>query len=186
MRISLQGSFRALVCILAGLVLTQQVRAQDDTNAAKITDGTTWAQYMHQVMGGTSLTVSASTIRGPAGIYANVLLSPLITKAHNLACPNPDAVCALELVDYYITNYFLYLLENPAVSGILLLAQWQDLSPVDPGDPPSPSSLNLHFIDDAFNAISAWNKQNPKRPKTLQLSVICPDVAALAIAARIA
>jgi len=54
---------------LAGLVLAEQARAQDDANAADIpgTDIVTWAENMHQVMGGTSLTISGSTIRGPQG-----------------------------------------------------------------------------------------------------------------------
>ncbi len=177
MRISLRGSFRTLVCILAGLVLTQQASAVDDTNAALITDGTVWAQSMQQLMGGTSLTVSSSTIHGPAGIYANVRLSTIITTAQKLACPPPPIVIVdcQNNVGYYLSNYFLYVLENPAVSGLLLEAQWQDLSPVDPGHPPGspdPSLLHLDYIGAAFSAISAWNKQHPAYPKTLQLELI--------------
>lgn len=85
MRMSLRGGIRTLA--LAGLVLEQQARAGDDTNAALITDGTIWAQSMQQVMGGTSVTVGGSTIRGPAGIYVNVLLSRLLPTAEELTCP---------------------------------------------------------------------------------------------------
>jgi len=179
MRISLQDSFRALVCILAGLALTQPVRAGDDTNAAKITDGTTWAQYMQQVMGGAStvLPQPGITIRGPMGIYANVRLATALTQAQNLVCPSHDVRCVFnpELVDQYLTNYFGYLLDNEAVSGLLLETEWQQLQPSDPGpNPLTPNSGSFYFnyLDDAFNAIKAWNKANPsKPPKTLQLGV---------------
>jgi hypothetical protein len=177
MRISLQGSFRALVCILAGLVLTQPVRAGDDTNAANITDGTIWAQYMQQVMGGAStvLPQPGINIRGPMGIYANVRLATALTQAENLACPSLEFRCVYnaELVDQYLTNYFGYLLDNPAVSGLLLETEWQQLQPSDPGPnplKPNPGSFYFNYLDDAFNAIIAWNKANPsKPPKTLQL-----------------
>jgi len=177
MRISLQGSFQALVCILAGLALTQPVRAGDDTNAANITDGTTWAQYMQQVMGGASIVLPqpGNTIRGPMGIYANVRLATALKQAENLVCPSHDVRCVFnpELVDQYLTNYFGYLLDNPAVSGLLLETEWQQLQPSDPGllsSPPNPGSFYFNYVDDAFNAIIAWNKANPsKPPKTLQL-----------------
>ena len=179
MRISLQDSFRALVCILAGVVLTQPVRADDDTNAAKITDGTTWAQYMQQVMGGASTVLAQPgiTIRGPMGIYANVRLVTALTQAQNLVCPSHDVRCVYnpELVDEYLTNYFGYLLDNEAVSGLLLETEWQQLQPTDPGplsSPPNPGSFYFNYLDDAFNAIIAWHKANPsKPPKTLQLGV---------------
>jgi hypothetical protein len=176
MRISLRGTFWTLICTLAALMLTPQGHAQDDTNAANIPGtGGVWARSMHQVMGGTSLTVSSSTIRGPAGIYANVMLSQKINWAVDLACPSGGGrfhVCLNEpLVDTYLTNYFLYLLKNPAVSGLFLQAQWQDLSPQDPGDPLNASLLRLDYIDAALNAISQWNKKNPASPKTLQLDV---------------
>jgi len=93
-------------------------------------------------------------------------------EAQKLACPACNDFYHFDLVDYYLTNYFLYLLENPAVSGILLQAQWRDLSLEDPGsDPKNPAagSLALNFVDDVLNAIDTWNKQNPT--KTLQLLV---------------
>lgn len=177
MRISLRGCFRTLVGIMAGLALMQQSRAQDDTNAALIpgTDSVTWAQNMHQVMGGNSnMLPGTGTIRGPAGVYANVLLSSVLNKF----CPSarPGHFCFVKDVDDKITNYFLYLLSNPAVSGLLLQAQWQDLQPSDPGPNPSaptnPDSTFFNYIDDAFNAISLWNEANPAAPpKTLQLDV---------------
>jgi hypothetical protein len=173
---------RTLVCILAGLILTQPVRAQDDTNARLITDGTVWAQLMQQVMGGTSLTVSSSTtILGPAGIYANVQLHPLIAQAR-MACeslpPPPSGrirICLNPYLGQFLTNYFGYLLENPAVSGLLIEAQWQDLQPNDPGPNPSapsnPDSTVFNYLDAAFNAITVWNKEHSTNPKTLQLEL---------------
>jgi hypothetical protein len=173
MRISLRSTFWTLICTLAALMPAQPGHAQDDTNAANIpgTDSGTWAQSMHQVMGGTSMAVSSSTIRGPAGIYANVMLSQKIKWAKELACPPKSAVGCENNVGTYLINYFLYLLKNPAVSGLFLQAQWQELSPQDPGDPLNASLLRLDYIDAALNAISQWNKKNPALPKTLQLDV---------------
>ena len=177
-RMLLRGTFLTAAGILAGLALPQQSRAQDDTNAALITDGTTWAQYMHQVMGGASTALSqlGGTIRGPTGIYANVLLAPAIKQAQNVV--NPSGSLLLDegkLIDGALTAYFGYLLDNPAVSGLFLQAQWQDLQPSDPGPnplKPNPTSFYFNYIDDAFNAVIAWNKANPsKPPKTLQLDV---------------
>jgi hypothetical protein len=176
MRTLLHRVLPALVFILALPTLPPEGHAQDDTNAALITDGTTWAQYMNQVMGGAStvLPQPGITIRGPTGIYANVRLAPALTQASNLACP-PLRFCLNtgELVDAYLTAYFGYLLDNPAVSGLLLETEWHDLQPSDPGpDPlkPNPDSFYFNYVDDAFKAIIAWNEANPsKPPKTLQL-----------------
>jgi hypothetical protein len=178
MRIRLRGIFWTLACMLAGLALPQQGRAGgDDTNAALIpgTDGTTWAQNMHQVMGGASTMLpGGSTIRGPVGIYANVLLSDKIEKALKVVCPTGMCPNKVDLVAGALNTYFGYLLDNPAVSGLLLQAQWQDLQPSDPGpDPSAPTDTPIfNYIDAAFNAIITWNKEHPsKPPKTLQLDV---------------
>jgi hypothetical protein len=176
----------ALVCTLTFLALPAQSRAQDDTNAALITDGGVWAQYMNQVMGGTSamLQQPGGTIRGPMGIYANVRLSDVLLEAFKVVCPivgmfprcqpNPAQV-----VDEYLTNYFGNLLVNQAVSGILLETDWYDLQPKDPGPlPPTNQFTNMdsfyfNYVDDAFKAIILWNKAHPHTqfPKTLQLGV---------------
>lgn len=174
----------ALVVTLAFLTLPLQSRAGsvnvgDDTNAASIpaTDGTTWAQSMQQVMGGASTKLpGAGTIRGPMGIYVNVLLSTALTQARKVVSPSGKlSLHEAKLVDKALTNYFGYLLDNPAVSGLFLQAQWQDLQPSDPGSnplKPNPDSFYFNYLDDAFNAIITWNKANgSKPPKTLQLDV---------------
>ncbi len=179
MRALLHRVLPALVVTFALPALPPQSRAQDDTNAALITDGGTWAQSMNQVMGGASIVLPqpGNTIRGPMGIYANVRLATALKQAENLVCPNLDVRCVFnpELVDQYLTAYFGYLLDNEAVSGLLLETEWQQLQPQDPGPnplEPNPGSFYFNYLDDAFNAIKAWNNANhSKPPKTLQLGV---------------
>jgi hypothetical protein len=179
MRTQLRRILPALVCTLTLLALPVQSRAGgDDTNAALITDGTTWAQSMGQVMGGTSptgLPQPGMTIRGPTGIYAHVLLKTVLPDAHHQAkmdcsgCSNPN-------VDQFLKNYFGNLLSNPAISGIQLEVKWNDLQPLDAGnDPlnPNKDSFDFSYLDDAFNAIIEWNNNNPSQPpKTLMLVAI--------------
>jgi hypothetical protein len=157
MRTSLRGTFRMLACSLAMLALPQQGLAGDTTNAALITDSGVWAQSMHQVMGGTSTTLpGGSAIRGPAGIYAIVQLSDKIPTANKVANSTLTA-------DQALTNYFSFLLANPAVSGLMLMARWKDMEG-------SEGTFAWNYLDDASNAIDAWNKANPfALPKTLQL-----------------
>jgi hypothetical protein len=113
----------ALVRTLTLLALPVQSRAQDDTNAALITDGGVWAQYMNQVMGGTSamLPQPGTTIRGRTGIYAIAQLSALLPQANSLATNACHGCTPTEIAarrDEYITHYFGNLLANPAVSGL--------------------------------------------------------------------
>jgi hypothetical protein len=85
-----------------------------------------------------------------------------------------NVVNASWTIDQALTAYFGYLLDNQAVSGLLLEIQWNDLQPSDPGPllgPKNPDSFNFSYVDDAFNAIIAWNIANPSKPKTLQLDV---------------
>jgi hypothetical protein len=185
MRTLTHSMLPALVFTLALLALPVQSRAGDDTNAALITDPTTWAQYMHQVMGGTSPTglPGAGTIRGPAGIYAVVRLTDRINDAMKMAgiefltCETDKKV--LDAMDDALTTYFNYLLGGGSglpLSGLMILAEWQNLSPsCDPGtnlESLNPGSLRFNYLDDALSAIEAWNKANPiSTPKTLQLVV---------------
>jgi len=171
MRIS-PGMLRTFVSILTCLVLPTQIHAQDDTNAAKITDPVVWGQ-MHQVMGGVSNKVTAQGgAGGPAGIYVNTMLHPAIIHAQTVS-KNPNQV------DDALKNYFGLLLDNKAVSGIYLLAQWSDLNPSRPCLPREPclrrggvDPYALNYLDDAFDAIDAWNSAHPRSPpKTLQLAV---------------
>jgi hypothetical protein len=200
---SLRRILPALACTLTLLALPSEGLAGgnvgDDTNASSIiaTDDSTWAGAtsaggMQQVMGGASTTLpGASTILGPAGIYAIVLLSTPLMHAQNLAnmaCPRRLILCLEKqgaLVDQYLTTYFGYLLDNPAVSGLLLLAEWQQLQPTDPGPLPvvGTDSFYFNYVGDALAAINAWNSANCSykttpptckpsgSPKTLQLDV---------------
>jgi hypothetical protein len=177
----------ALVFTLTLFALLPESRAGnnigDDTNAAAIpwSDGPTWGQYMHQVMGGTSTTLPGAP-RGPAGVYAVVRLTDRIqdamAKAKVLGKLKPcDPVP--QAVDDALTTYFSYILGpssvNNPISGLLILAQWQDLSPCDPGtdlESLNSDSVRFTFLNDALKAIDAWNKANSSLlPKTLQLVV---------------
>jgi hypothetical protein len=162
----LQGACRTLVCGLAALAWPHPSFADDTTNAAKIKDSVVWGQ-MHQVMGGTSATLPGSnTILGPTGIYAVVQLSSAIMRAQE------QQVVGIDDVDYALTNYFGYLLDNQAVSGLLLLTDWSDLNPSDGAYAWNGGGCVAGkncYLDDAFNAISAWNSAHPSAQKTLQL-----------------
>jgi hypothetical protein len=66
-------------------------------------------------------------------------------------------------------------LENPAASGLLVIAKWSDRNLSEPGpDPLKPKSgaYARHYLDDAFERIDTWNKGNPAKPsKRLRLIV---------------
>ncbi len=155
----LQRTRRTLVCGLAALAWSQQSFADDTTNAALISDPIVWGQSMHQVMGGTSATLpGASTIQGPMGIYAIVELGDKITAAKSAANSKLTA-------DQALTNYFSFVLANPAVSGLLVIVKWKDLEETE-------GTYLFNYLDAAFNAIDDWNAANPSAPpKTLQLVV---------------
>jgi hypothetical protein len=100
----------------------------------------------------------------PKGIYVIVMMPYLITQAQG-------AATSLGITtDAALTNYFTVLLNNTAVSGLLLTAPWRTLNPNDPTTSSSPYSWNS--IDDAFTSLANWNSSNPTLPpKTLQLVV---------------
>ncbi len=110
-------------------------------------------------MGGTSATLpGAGTIQGPMGIYAIVELGDKITAAKSVANSKLTA-------DRALTNYFSFVLANPAVSGLLVIVKWKDLEETE-------GTYLFNYLDDAFNAIDDWNAANPSAPpKTLQLVV---------------
>jgi hypothetical protein len=154
----LQRARRTLVCGLAALAWSQQSFADDTTNAALIGDPIVWGQSMHQVMGGTSATLPGAGIAGPMGIYAVVQLADKITAAKSAANSTLTA-------DKALTNYFGFVLANPAVSGLLVLVKWKDLEQTE-------GTYLFDYLDDALDAIDTWNAANPSAPpKTLQLAV---------------
>jgi hypothetical protein len=114
---------------------------------------------MHQVMGGTSATLpGGSAISGPMGIYAVAQIADKITTAKSVANSTLTT-------DQALTNYFSFVVANPAVSGLLIMVKWKDLEPTE-------GSYLFNYLDDAFDAIDAWNAANPSAPpKTLQLVV---------------
>jgi hypothetical protein len=161
---AMSSRLRALACILGALILPVQGRAEDDTNAASVTD-LVWGQ-IHQVMGGTSAAVpGSSTILGPTGVYVVVIMSTAIANAN--AAYKADST---QTVDQYLTNYYSLLLSNTAVSGLLLLADWSDLNPSDGTYAWNGGGCGLPgqncYLDDAFMAVG-----NSLTPKTLQLGV---------------
>jgi hypothetical protein len=179
MRTPLHGILPALIFTLALFALPPESRAGnvgDDTNAALIpaNSPTPWASSiiassMNQVMGGLSYILPGSgtgPIRGPAGVYALVMLDSTLL----------DITSNMDNEDTALENYFSYFLQDPAVSGLLLIIKWSDLSPNDPGDDfnnPAPDSLRFDYIGAAIKAIDAWNSQPHflQQPRTLQLSI---------------
>lgn len=91
----------------------------------------------------TSVSTTSTTIRKPAGIYVVFSLPP-----------QPG------------TN-FAAVLNNPAVSGITVKAQWDTLNPREPS---SANAYDWSSLDGAFNAVNDWNTAHPnKPPKTIQI-----------------
>jgi hypothetical protein len=68
-----------------------------------------------------------------------------------------------------ITNDVLAPLTNPAVSGILAVFAWKDLS--FPSADPTVGSNNFQIVDDVFGAVALWNSTNTNNPKSVQLEV---------------
>jgi hypothetical protein len=171
-RLRLKNTLRALLLVTAPLVLPSQSLAQgDDTNAAKITDLSLWAD-MYQVMGGTSPTgtpdemqdaSSKLKIRTPKGIYAYVLVDDLDAAAQ------AESVRTGKSKKDLLINYFRFMLSQQEVAGVLFAASWGLLNPNDPAGSSTfdctSSAYDCTSLDAAFEAIE-------KVPaKKLQLNV---------------
>jgi hypothetical protein len=172
MPISLRMLFLTFACVVA-VASSRPALAQDVTTAAKVPangSNNVWAG-MNQVMGGVSASLPTGA-RGPKGLYAVVQLEHAINLASGVT--GGIGICATTPppgidIQTYLQNYFGLLLENPAVSGIVLMAQWCRVSTVDPDS--GATNTGLAYIDYAINAIDAWNATTSGTQKTLQLVV---------------
>lgn len=113
--------------------------------------------------------------RVPRGIYATFQMEGDVNAAENAAYPsrspaypNPDA-------DGILTQYFLTLLDDPAISGLAPQIAWDDLSLGNPGpdpDHPAKGSYLWNSLDDVFAAVNTWNHHHSDRPpKTIQIII---------------
>lgn len=173
MQISLRMLLRTLAGILTAVALSPPGHAQDTTSAANIpgnVSNNVWGG-MTQVMGGVSASLPTAP-RGPKGLYALVRLEDAIN--HAAGNGGATGVCAVNPpsnIDSALQNYFGLLLNNSAVSGIVLMAQWCRIDTVDPDT--GASNPGWSYLDDAFKAINTWNAAAPPGTprKTLQLVV---------------
>lgn len=168
MRTWLKRALQALLCIFALPALPLPSLAQgDDTNAAKITDLSLWAD-MYQVMAGTSTKGTPDTlqqplnIRTPRGIYAYVLVeNHLLTEVKNSGLDEETA----------LKHYFSFLLNQQEIAGILFAAPWSLLNPHDPMiTMPESDAYTLTSLTAAFEAIDDYNRHHSDH-KNLQLNV---------------
>ncbi len=99
--------------------------------------------------------------RRPAGIYAKVNISSEINTHPNYSMMQFEA---------YFINLYLQMLNNPAVSGLVLQAHWDQLQSQSSE---YRSALRLDFyLDEAFTQVDLWNSQNPTKPrKTIQFII---------------
>jgi hypothetical protein len=123
-----------------------------------------------------------------------LVLAPAIIRAASLSCPTPVVPPSSGLVgvapathlrtphgiyaDVNVNEYlkdnpctdfssvFQGLLNNPAVSGIVLYETWARLNPNAPTDP---SPYDWSIVNELFNQVLKWNTANPASPKTVQL-----------------
>jgi len=110
--------------------------------------------------------------RVPKGLYTNFLLGGAVNQAQKAASsvnpalpdyPNPAA-------DAILVNYFMVLLDNPAVSGLAPQIPWQLLNPNNPAHPEIGPAYIWNPLDDVFTAVDKWNKSHPFLPKkTIQI-----------------
>jgi hypothetical protein len=74
--------------------------------------------------------------------------------------------------DAQITNNILAILSNPAISGILGVFQWSDLSATNTPTNTMIGKTDWRLLDDFTNAVEYYNSNNPDAaPKTIQLEI---------------
>lgn len=98
--------------------------------------------------------------RRPRGICAKVNIASEITAQQKA---NP-AVTPAQLNTRF-NNLYQDLLNNPAISGLVLQVHWDTVNP-------APNSYDWTYVDDAFEQAALWNTRNPGRTaKTSQFTV---------------
>ena len=158
MQSSFRGALRALACVFVLLAQSLPSLAQDETGAANV-DAVTWAN-MRQVLAGTSRKTPDELkkpldILTPQGLYVIVNASALTAIAESAEPKDPD---------HALIQYFNYLLRQPGVAGLLLMAPWKTLNPNDPAVNPATVAYQWNALDDALTAVATAHK-------TLQLVV---------------
>jgi len=99
--------------------------------------------------------------RGPAGIYAYVVVEDYMARPADQSQSNVDA---------YLSGIYASLLANPAVAGLDMRVHWATLNPEDPA---TSSPYAWDSLDLAFAAVAQWNADNPTaRPKNIHLNLI--------------
>lgn len=73
-------------------------------------------------------------------------------------------------IDANVTNEVMAPLTNSAVSGILAVFAWKDLSTNSTADLQTVSN-DFHLVDDVFGTVARWNLTNTNSPKTIQLEI---------------
>jgi hypothetical protein len=102
--------------------------------------------------------------RRPRGIYAKVNIASETSAQQKT---NPSITSAQ--LDAYFAGLYQGLLANPAVSGLVIQAHWDQ---VNPNPPTSANPYFWNYLDDGFTQTEAWNSQNAiQTPKTIQLIV---------------
>jgi hypothetical protein len=100
-------------------------------------------------------------VRGPAGIYAYVVVESYVGRPADQSQSNIDA---------YLAGLYASLLANPAIAGLDMRLHWATLNPNDPSTSSTPYSWDA--LDLAFAAAAAWNGAHPASPKTIQLNIV--------------
>jgi hypothetical protein len=101
-------------------------------------------------LGAASLVVAQTVpIRQPLGIYFRMQIK--------------------QEADAQVTNSVMTALSNNAVSGILAVFAWNNLSFASTN--PMIASNNFQLVDDVFGTVEQWNSTNPSNPKTIQLEI---------------
>jgi hypothetical protein len=72
--------------------------------------------------------------------------------------------------DANVTNTVLAALTNSAISGILAVFTWDNLSFTSSTNPPAGTN-DFHLLDDVFGTVEQWNANPTNLPKTIQLGI---------------
>jgi len=117
-----------------------------------------------------SMQRDAKAQRIPTGIYAVVRVEDVVNAEFKAAEAGGKGITIAGMDLYLTSDFYPGLLNNPAVSGLVLQVHWDTLNP----NPPTEANAYFwNFVDDAFSSVNSWNINHPKAkvPKTIQLIV---------------
>jgi hypothetical protein len=111
--------------------------------------------------------------RAPKGIYVTLHLQDVAGNAETAAYPSGSPAYPNPAADAILVQYFIALLNDPAVSGLAPQIPWKYLNPNDPGpDPlrPAAGAYVWNPLDDLFIAVDRWNRAHSGlQPKNVQV-----------------